>query len=531
MDSKKIGSFISELRKLHNWTQGELASRLNVSDKTVSKWEGGNGLPDISILPDLAHIFGITVDELLKGEAKRVAANESIYAKIAAGDLELTEEIEKGLKYDGLDEYGKSLADYCAIKNNIKVFHLLMKLNKVYIANRTETRSNMNMRPTGKETLTCENVMIFDQAYYTGKYDNPYSKNYSDSALFCLLVKNRSDDLLQQLKIDVRAFNDAEADCIADDFDYFYKKYFSSAFPTYIGKIIYALIKKGKRKEAKTCLDLIVEHKQKMEQKCSACEQETNRRGKRYSWSINWNTGAIREPVYDKNLNKSVIMRDKIMAYVWGVNERPFIIGNAIVITQEDLAEIGFADSGFLADLRQLDIMPTIDEQLLKRLLENDDVAIFEAFTKGQEINAELERLILNSNGKIRAKYVKTNTPKSINDAIATGDVDLVLSMLSAPQATLQYSKEVDIALLSSEKILPVLKKFIPFLGKDQLDALLNKHVENDNIQARILLIEAGAKVLTQHMYSDYEGGTYCEWNRDDLQTEILYKVLKSEVK
>lgn len=316
MDIQKVGKFIAELRKTQNWTQNELADKLNISDKAVSKWESGNGLPDITILPELARVLGVTVDELLKGECKKASANESVYAKIAAGDLELTEEIEKGLKYDGLDEYGESLADYCALKNNIKVFRLLMKLNKAYIANRTETRSNMNMRPTGKETLTYEDKMIYDRAYQTGELDNPYPKNYSDSALFCLLVKNRADDLLQQLKIDVRAFNDAEADCLADDFDYFYKKYFLAAFPTYIGKIICALIKQGKRKEAKTCLDLIVEHKQKMEQKCSDCEQESTRRGKMYSWSINWNTGAMHEPVYDKNLNKSVIMRDKIMAYV-----------------------------------------------------------------------------------------------------------------------------------------------------------------------------------------------------------------------
>lgn len=49
-------------------TQAVLAERLNISNRTISKWENGDGFPDITILPEIAEIFGITVDELLKGE-------------------------------------------------------------------------------------------------------------------------------------------------------------------------------------------------------------------------------------------------------------------------------------------------------------------------------------------------------------------------------------------------------------------------------------------------------------------------------
>lgn len=68
MDSKKMGAFISELRKENKLTQAALAEKLNISNRTISKWENGDGYPDITILPDLAGIFGITVDELLSGE-------------------------------------------------------------------------------------------------------------------------------------------------------------------------------------------------------------------------------------------------------------------------------------------------------------------------------------------------------------------------------------------------------------------------------------------------------------------------------
>ncbi len=68
MDSKKVGSFISELRKQKGYTQTTLAEILNVSNRTVSKWENGDGYPDITILPEIAKTLGVTVDELLNGE-------------------------------------------------------------------------------------------------------------------------------------------------------------------------------------------------------------------------------------------------------------------------------------------------------------------------------------------------------------------------------------------------------------------------------------------------------------------------------
>ncbi len=76
-----LGAFIAALRKEKGLTQRELAEMLSVSDKTVSHWERDETSPDISLLPVIADIFGITVDELLKGERKETentepAANE-----------------------------------------------------------------------------------------------------------------------------------------------------------------------------------------------------------------------------------------------------------------------------------------------------------------------------------------------------------------------------------------------------------------------------------------------------------------------
>lgn len=70
MDAKKTGALIAERRKTLGLTQKELAGRLIVSDKAVSKWETGAGYPEVTMLPLLAETLGITVDELLAGEVR-----------------------------------------------------------------------------------------------------------------------------------------------------------------------------------------------------------------------------------------------------------------------------------------------------------------------------------------------------------------------------------------------------------------------------------------------------------------------------
>lgn len=65
LNMEKVGQKISELRKFLNMTQMELADKMNISFQAVSNWERGNTMPDISKLPELAGLFGITIDELL----------------------------------------------------------------------------------------------------------------------------------------------------------------------------------------------------------------------------------------------------------------------------------------------------------------------------------------------------------------------------------------------------------------------------------------------------------------------------------
>ncbi|MBQ8537977.1 MAG: helix-turn-helix transcriptional regulator [Clostridia bacterium] len=75
MDNIQTGKLIAALRKKQGFTQQQLADKLNLSNKTISKWESGSGSPDISNLPVLAEALGISVDELLRGELNEPIAD------------------------------------------------------------------------------------------------------------------------------------------------------------------------------------------------------------------------------------------------------------------------------------------------------------------------------------------------------------------------------------------------------------------------------------------------------------------------
>ena len=68
MNQEKIGKFIANLRKEKNMTQQDLAKKLGVTDRAISKWENGRGLPDYSLLQDLCDTLSISINELFSGE-------------------------------------------------------------------------------------------------------------------------------------------------------------------------------------------------------------------------------------------------------------------------------------------------------------------------------------------------------------------------------------------------------------------------------------------------------------------------------
>lgn len=84
MDAKKVGKRIAELRKKNNMTQRELAEKLNVIDKTISRWECGYGLPDIVIVPEIAAIFNVRIEDILGDDTAAVNETEPFAVASAA---------------------------------------------------------------------------------------------------------------------------------------------------------------------------------------------------------------------------------------------------------------------------------------------------------------------------------------------------------------------------------------------------------------------------------------------------------------
>ena len=88
MEAKELGAFIAGIRKEKQITQAELAKRLHVTDKAVSRWERGVGYPDINTLEPLADALGVTLTELMKcSRDKEKSSDEGIIASIGAAAL------------------------------------------------------------------------------------------------------------------------------------------------------------------------------------------------------------------------------------------------------------------------------------------------------------------------------------------------------------------------------------------------------------------------------------------------------------
>ena len=96
MDQAKVGKFIAQLRKVQGLTQEALGQKLGVTNKTVSRWENGNYMPDIELLVPLGETLGVSVNELLAGERLsdeqfRKQADENLVAAVRESSFSVKE--------------------------------------------------------------------------------------------------------------------------------------------------------------------------------------------------------------------------------------------------------------------------------------------------------------------------------------------------------------------------------------------------------------------------------------------------------
>ena len=119
---QKIGRKIASLRKAADMTQPELADRLAISFQAVSNWERGMSMPDISNLPELAEIFGVSIDELLGRESKfiKTVAESGVEEYFKEEKVNFVEEVIKLSGEDVAKELNPKILEALNIKEETK---------------------------------------------------------------------------------------------------------------------------------------------------------------------------------------------------------------------------------------------------------------------------------------------------------------------------------------------------------------------------------------------------------------------------
>lgn len=141
-----LGNTIAKLRKNNNLTQAELAEKLNVSYQAISQWENANTYPDITMLPEIAKIFNVSIDELFGHSSKKESLNENLQ------DDTLYCLITKGNNILKSKELKEVLEENQTIKFELKgeVLNVTSHLNV--------TCDNVNGNVTASGNVTCDKV-------------------------------------------------------------------------------------------------------------------------------------------------------------------------------------------------------------------------------------------------------------------------------------------------------------------------------------------------------------------------------------
>lgn len=126
MDQKKIGGFLKELRKEKQITQEQLAEQFHVSNRTVSRWENGNNLPDLDILIEISDYYEVDLRELLNGERKSEDMNKEMKDIVLQAVDYTNTEVEK---------YNKRIRICNAIAMGLFLVYTLLKDTALYAEN------------------------------------------------------------------------------------------------------------------------------------------------------------------------------------------------------------------------------------------------------------------------------------------------------------------------------------------------------------------------------------------------------------
>lgn len=216
--SKKhsIGKIISELRKEKGWTQIELAEKLQVSDKAISKWEQDSGTPSIEFFPDLAEVFGVSIDFLMTGKKVEPEIIAISKAELCAKNDDTS--LVNDINLTTTDENGKTLIDYiiqynsynvfsaiCDEKrfislqgtnsNNVKKFEVLKLIEFALITNK------ISVLDRGFVLNSCSGVDDIKGLLHIEDYDNFKNLQGSGAKYACILTDKVLDIIVQDKRV------------------------------------------------------------------------------------------------------------------------------------------------------------------------------------------------------------------------------------------------------------------------------------------------------------------------------------------
>jgi len=205
MDSIKVGIFIKSLRESKGWTQNQLASMLNVTYKAVSKWENGGGLPDTSIFPQLAKLFGVSSDELLAGEKRDYSSIKTKYE--LALEIDDINTMTTFLVNDDLniaDEKGNIFLYYVVNKNRIDLvpFCLHRKLFEINESGVIIVPSNGDKYDKELSTMIISNYLIKSWVKNEPEMSNITRRKYTKDELNLIIeiAKSMNKSQHEELK-------------------------------------------------------------------------------------------------------------------------------------------------------------------------------------------------------------------------------------------------------------------------------------------------------------------------------------------
>lgn len=204
----KIGDTISQLRKEKGWTQAELASKLLVSDKAVSKWESNKGEPSIEFLPILAQLFDVSLDYLMMGKEKedKIITISKLELCAKKDDVDMYKELK--LYSDYKDENGKTIFDYVFKYESCNIFKVIMNSGNYISRHKDDNQFLENfyyMRIKCNDITVIRDLIRLDYINSTINHHlNDFEKyiGYNGSPLISVLRKVISDRIIELILYD-----------------------------------------------------------------------------------------------------------------------------------------------------------------------------------------------------------------------------------------------------------------------------------------------------------------------------------------